>query len=103
MARGEICQRPRRAAVGQVFKLSRPNAAGRVSRSRRRLFRRAEALDTLEQLVHAEGLAQVVIDAEHLGIGTVTVALVGGDHDDARPSLLAALELLEHQEAALLG
>src|SRR5262249_30814859 len=53
----------------------------------------------LEQPLHGEGLADVIDDAEVLGVGLVPAALVGGDHDDRRGVRLVA-EVLQDGVAA---
>src|SRR4051812_35646921 len=60
----------------------------------RRSFSAQAALDGFEQAFHREWFADVVDDAEVLGIGLVPAALVGGDHDDRRGVGLA-LEVFE--------
>src|SRR5215469_5283327 len=57
------------------------------------------ALDGLQEALHGEGLADVIDDAEVLGVGLVAAALVGGNHDDGRGVGLA-LEVLQHRVAA---
>src|SRR5271157_6238495 len=62
-----------------------------------------DPLDGADKLFHREGLADVVANSQHLGIGAVAASFVAGDHDGGNEAARAALELLEHEEAALLG
>src|SRR6476661_6935750 len=62
-----------------------------------------EPLDSVHELVHGEGLADVVINAEHFGVGLVPRAFVGGDHDHANGNSARATELFEDEEAGALG
>src|SRR5271157_3091579 len=62
-----------------------------------------DPLDGADKLFHREGLADVVANTQHLGIGAVAASFVAGDHDGGYEAARAALELLEHKEAALLG
>ena len=50
--------------------------------------------DAIQQPIHRERLADVVIDPEHLGVRLVPAALVGGHHDDPQRCLLAAAKPL---------
>src|SRR4051794_12811262 len=62
-----------------------------------------DGVDGLDELLQGEGLAEIVLDAEELGIGAVAAALVAGDHDGRDHPAGAALELLQDEEAGLLG
>src|SRR5207302_1482507 len=63
-----------------------------------RSFQRAVLLNAGQQFVHRERLAQVVIDAEHLGISAMASAFVGGHHDHLRPNSVLGLQAFEHQK-----
>ncbi len=67
------------------------------------LFTPRMLVDRADELLHRERLADVVLDAEELGVGAVAASLVAGDHDRRDQAAGAALELLQHEEAALLG
>src|SRR5262245_52430433 len=64
---------------------------------------RQQPLDRLDELVHREGLADIVIDAEHFGVSLVPRAFVGGDHDHAHWYGPRATELFQDEKAAPLG
>src|SRR5438105_1934744 len=49
-----------------------------------RLAAREPTMDRFEQPLHGEGLANVIDDAQVLGVRLVPAAFVSGDHDDRR-------------------
>ena len=65
---------------------------------------RQQPLDRIDELVHRERLAEVIVDAKHFRIGLVPRAFIGGDHDDAHGDLPCATELFENDsERSLHG
>lgn len=65
--------------AGWHGQLACPCAAG----AKRSLLSRQQLFDAFHQPVHGERLADIVVDAQHLGVRLVTAPLVGRDHDHA--------------------
>src|SRR5262245_22681919 len=64
---------------------------------------RKQPLDGVDELVHCEGLADVVVDPEHFSVRFVPRAFVGRDHDHANGNFAGAAKLFEDEKAGPLG
>src|SRR5262245_22666707 len=64
-------------------------------------FKRTEPFGGLDQPVHLEWLADIVIHTKNFGVSAVAAPFVARDHDDLGSAVGPAFELFQNQKAAL--